>query len=132
MGIRSNLLVTAGARAAYMDCNGTINLPSGTNGDDALAEFIEEKVNNYIEGIDEPFDLYIERELISEYGEKKDLNEYHFKVRLCDGYQCGGKIAVVAENEDVAQDMALEYVCERLADALPDLDVEVSVELLED
>ena len=58
------------------------------------------------------------------------MNKYNFKVRLCDGHTCG-TIEIEAKNEDIAQDMALDYVCSKLAAALPELDIEVSV-ILED
>ena len=60
------------------------------------------------------------------------MNKYNFKVRLCDGFQCDGMITIEADNEDIAYDMALDYVCSKLASVLPELDIEVSVELLED
>lgn len=58
------------------------------------------------------------------------MNKYKFEVVLCDGHTCG-KIEIEAENEDIARDMALNYVCDKLANALPELDIEVSV-ILED
>jgi hypothetical protein len=56
------------------------------------------------------------------------MNKYKFVVRLCEGHSCG-TIEIEAENEDIAQDMALNYVCNKLADALPELDIDVSVTL---
>lgn len=56
------------------------------------------------------------------------MNKYKFEVVLCDGHTCG-KIEIEAENEDIARDMAIDYVCSKLADALPELDISVSVTL---
>lgn len=71
MNIRDNLLVNMGARAAYMECDETIELPAGISGEQELAEFVVEKVDQYIAGnIDESFDLYIERELEKRYAVK--------------------------------------------------------------
>lgn len=72
INLRDNCLVTAGARAAYMDDRGDILLPGGTEGEDILAEFIVEIVNCYIDGgFDEPFDIYIETALLDRFGGDK-------------------------------------------------------------
>lgn len=72
--LRDNLLVTAGARAAYMDgMTETISLPGGIEGEDVLAEFIVDMVDQYLYanaiaiGV-EPFDIYIEKALINKFG----------------------------------------------------------------
>ena len=66
---RDNLLVTMGARAAYMECKGLIELPSGVNGEYKVAEFVASKVDDYIDnGIDESFDCYVEDALMEKYG----------------------------------------------------------------
>lgn len=66
--IRDNLLVTMGARAAYMECRGTIHLPCGPMGEDCLAWFVAKTVDRYIdENLDIPFDEYIEAALIEEF-----------------------------------------------------------------
>lgn len=57
------------------------------------------------------------------------LNEYTFKVKLCDGKYCDGGITVGAENEDDAYDMAMDYISTKLAEALPDLDISIEIEL---
>ena len=68
MTIRDNLLVTAGARAAYMYCGGNIHLQGGLVGEDILADRITKMVDKYIErGKDENFDFYIERALLDEF-----------------------------------------------------------------
>lgn len=59
------------------------------------------------------------------------MNKYNFEVGLNEGYYCGF-VTVEAENSDVAEDMALDYVCERLSAALPELYIEVSVRLMEE
>jgi hypothetical protein len=74
--IRDNLLVTAGARAAYMDDANVINLPSGTDGEDELALFLSKVVDQYINYkrfFDEPnFDEFVEKSLQEKYGEDKE------------------------------------------------------------
>lgn len=74
--LRDNLLVTAGARAAYMDSEGCIDLPGGVEGEDILAGFIADMVDQYLYAnaiaIDvEPFDLYIEKALLAKFGGTK-------------------------------------------------------------
>ena len=72
--LRDNLLVTAGARAAYMDSEGCINLPGGVEGEDILAEFIKDMVDCYINLESDtlgPFDLYIEKALLAKFGGDK-------------------------------------------------------------
>ena len=67
--IRDNLLVTAGARAAYMDCKSSIDIPGGLEGEDELANFVTTAVDTYLEnGDDTPFDEYIESKLMAKYG----------------------------------------------------------------
>lgn len=69
--LRDNLLVTAGARAAYMDSKGCIDLPGGVEGEDILADFIAEAVDRYIANIPYgvgPFDIYIETGLSRKFG----------------------------------------------------------------
>lgn len=68
---RDNLLVTAGARAAYMHCAGRIELPRGVDGEAKIALFISAVVDRYtIFDRDENFDEYIERALRDKYGRK--------------------------------------------------------------
>ena len=55
------------------------------------------------------------------------MKKYVFKVGLNGGRYCTGTISVNANNEEEAQDIALNYVCDKLAEALPELDIEVSV-----
>lgn len=66
--LRDNLLVTAGARAAYMDRNDTIDIPDGLKGEDDLAIFIARAVDYYLANECGNFDLYIEERLIRGYG----------------------------------------------------------------
>lgn len=75
VSIRDNLLVTMGTRAAYMDCLGTITLPSGVGGETQLAEFVSKTVDQYIEeslDVEWSFDEYIETALEKKYGVKED------------------------------------------------------------
>lgn len=57
---------------------------------------------------------------------------FNFKVVLCNGNYCKGNISVFAENETVAEDMALTFVGERLSEAFPTLDIEYSVVLVDE
>lgn len=59
------------------------------------------------------------------------MREYIFAIRLCDGHRCDGTILIMAEKEYMAYDMALDYVCSKLYEALPELDIAVTVELVE-
>lgn len=69
VNLRDNLLVTAGARAAYMECSRVIDLPSGVDGEEILAEFVTGVVDKYIdERINNPFDEYIENALKERFG----------------------------------------------------------------
>ena len=68
--LRDDLLVTMGARAAYMECAGVIRLPAGINGEEELAKFVVNRVDEFVECCmyEIPFDLFIETELKNEYG----------------------------------------------------------------
>jgi hypothetical protein len=57
--------------------------------------------------------------------------EYEFIVKLCDGYNADGTYTVKAFSEEEAQDKALQEICEKLYYALPELGIDVSVELAE-
>ena len=74
--IRDNMLVTAGARAAYMDDANIIKLPSGLDGEDELAIFLSKVVDQYINYrrfFDEPnFDEFIEKSLQEKYGANRE------------------------------------------------------------
>jgi len=65
---RDELLVTAGARAAYMHCRGDIELASGLEGEIELANFISRTIHAYMKLEDTNFDLYIEEKLLKEFG----------------------------------------------------------------
>ena len=68
---RYNLLVTAGARAAYMDAADKIKLPVGVTGEDLLARFVKNRVDEYMKKeLDIPFDEYIESVLLEKFGPK--------------------------------------------------------------
>ena len=70
--IRDNLLITAGARAAYMDDADIIDIPGGLEGEDQLATFITRVVNEYLDGDFGSFDIWIETALKQAYGKKGD------------------------------------------------------------
>lgn len=57
------------------------------------------------------------------------MKEYTYKVCLCDGHYCDGRITVKAETEEDAYDLAMDYVLGNLAIALPELGIDVSIEL---
>ena len=66
--IRDNLLVTAGARAAYMNCSDKIDIPEGIEEEFKLAEFLTKIVDYYLRDDCGNFDLYLETKLIEKYG----------------------------------------------------------------
>ena len=82
------------------------------------------------------FQLY--REAIEEHisGELPECihsgSKYEFVVTLCDGHMAKGTYAVMAKTEAEAQEKALTEICNKLYSALPELDIEVSVALVED
>ena len=59
------------------------------------------------------------------------MKTYEFKVCFGDGRWAGGVYSVQAENEEMATDMALSEICDKLYAVLPELDIEVTVELQE-
>ena len=69
--IREELLVIAGARAAYMHDANVINIPEGLEGEHKLACDIRRMVGAYLTSNDDiNFDLYIEVALTQSYGDK--------------------------------------------------------------
>lgn len=66
--IRDNLLVTAGARAAYMNCGDKIDIPEGIEEEFKLAEFLTKIVDYYLRVDCGNFDLYLENKLTEKYG----------------------------------------------------------------
>lgn len=73
--LRDNLLVTAGARAAYMEDANHIELPHGVDGEAKLAQFVSRTVDCYLNRVryrDICCDEYIETELMKEYGNKEE------------------------------------------------------------
>lgn len=65
--IRDNLLVTAGARAAYMHDANIIDIPKGLKGEDELTRFIVRVVDEYLAGDLGNFDIQIELALKKAY-----------------------------------------------------------------
>lgn len=93
MGFRSfrdNLLVTMGARAAYMHDRGDIELPSGVEGERKIAEFVANTIDQYLQKqfVYGNFDQYIETALMKEYGvvkdEKQKLTEFDISANNLD------------------------------------------------
>lgn len=69
--LRDDLLVTAGARAAYMECSNSIKLPEGVEGERWFSSFIANMVDLYLCNKDNTnFDEYIESVLLKRYGTK--------------------------------------------------------------
>lgn len=68
--IRENMLVTAGARAAYMHDANLIKLSGGVKGEDELANFLICVVDEYLDGDHGSFDIWVEDALTRAYGEK--------------------------------------------------------------
>ena len=67
--IGEHLLVIMGARAAYMDMRGVIDIPSGLEAEGKLVQFVKKTVDRYIQDADyNNFDEYIENALVKEYG----------------------------------------------------------------
>jgi hypothetical protein len=60
------------------------------------------------------------------------MKEFKFAVTLCDGYMAKGEYTVKAESDSEAQEKAMVEICDKLYKALPELDIEVSVSLIED
>ena len=60
------------------------------------------------------------------------MREYNFKVCFGEGRWANGVYSVQTEDEDMATDMALSEICQKLSDVLPELDIEVTVELEEE
>lgn len=56
------------------------------------------------------------------------MKEYKYRVCLCDGHWCDGIVKTMAYNEDDAYDNAMDYILNRLANALPELGIEVYIE----
>ena len=65
---RDNLLVTAGARAAYINCNNKIDIPDGIEEEFKLSEFLTKVVDDYLRLDCGNFDLYLETKLTEKYG----------------------------------------------------------------
>ena len=57
--------------------------------------------------------------------------DFYFKVCFGEGRYANGEYAVCAENKDEATEIALSEICNKLNAVLPDLDIEVSVELVD-
>lgn len=60
------------------------------------------------------------------------MKTYSFKVCFGEGRWANGVYTVQAEDEDMATQIALQEICQKLYDVLPELDIEVTVELEED
>jgi hypothetical protein len=108
---RDDLMVTMGARAAYMECIGNITLPKGVDGEYELSVFVAEKVDHYIDNeIDEAFDIYIEEALEKKYGNGED----EFSLEAI-AYNAIG--FMLCESE-----MSVEEVCEYIGCTKEDLE----------
>ena len=59
------------------------------------------------------------------------MKTYDFKVCFGEGRWADGVYSVQAEDEDMATGIALKEICDKLYAVLPELDIEVTVELVE-
>ena len=60
------------------------------------------------------------------------MKTYNFKVCFGEGRWADGVYSVQAEDEEMATDIALQEICDKLYAVLPELDIEVTVELQEE
>jgi hypothetical protein len=60
------------------------------------------------------------------------MQVYNFKVCFGEGRWADGVYSVEAENEDMATEIVLQEICQKLYAVLPELDIEVTVELDEE
>ena len=60
------------------------------------------------------------------------MKTYDFKVCFGEGRWANGVYSVEAADEDTAVEMALTEICQKLYAVLPELDIEVTVELNEE
>ena len=60
------------------------------------------------------------------------MKTYEFNVCFGEGRWANGTYSVEAEDEEMATDMALQEICQKLYAVLPELDIEVTVELNEE
>lgn len=58
------------------------------------------------------------------------FNNYEFKVCFGEGRYANGTYSVKAISEEEAIDIALSEICNKLNSILPELDIEVSVEIV--
>lgn len=65
-----------------------------------------------------------------EYTEQKG-NVYRLKVAFNNGSYCNGLYEVIATDEDEAIDKTLFEICEKIHTVLPELDIEVEVQVVE-
>lgn len=106
--IRENMLVTMGMYAGELAQQHAIQLPSGNDGEDMLADFCVKCVDDYVEGFDLPFIEYAEDCLLRrfphpQYAQTKDKRRYR----------------VIAEAGTVEKDLGVEGTyeeCERWCD----------------
>ena len=63
---------------------------------------------------------------------KQMEKEYRFAVKLCDGYLAEGIYTVKAKTDEEAQEKALTEICDKLYRVLPELGIDVSVEMVEE
>lgn len=59
------------------------------------------------------------------------MKNYNYKVCLCDGHYCRGKIFVQANTEEEAYEKVVDSIGERLRVSFPELDINYWVELIE-
>lgn len=113
---------------------------------DDSEEMTQEKINELLEylptEIEIPEDIDSDdEEAISDYISNSTgfchngyclEKDYFFKVSFCHGQNAIGDYMVTAENEEAATDKALREICDKLYSVLPELSIDVTVELIED
>ena len=60
------------------------------------------------------------------------MKEYNFRVCFGEGRLVNGVYSVRAEDEEAATETALSEICQKLYNAFPELDIEVTIELEEE
>ena len=60
------------------------------------------------------------------------FNNYQARVSFCDGKWCGGTIVVEGYSVEDARETAIDYIGVKLYKAFPELDIEYSVEIIEE
>lgn len=108
--LRENLLVTMALYAGEMNAHNNIDLPSGNEGEDALADFCAGCVDAYLDNEHHiTFDEYAEQCLVDRFGQQKDDTQIEEE----------GQYKVIAVAGSVEKDLGITGTydeCERWCD----------------